>query len=270
MDRASRQAKLVEIVRAREKASVGALAEALGASKETIRRDLTGLARAGTIQKVHGGAIIARHAGEGAFAQRLSQNVDAKTRIAKLAAALVRPGETLFVDTGSTTLLFAEALAAAGVPGLTIVTNATEIARTMARPPVTPPASGPAGSPGAARVFLLGGAYGLDNSQTLGAMALAQIAGFRAHHAFLTIGALDLKSGAMDFNIDEAAVARAMIGQSERVTLLADGSKLGALASFPICPPGRIDRLVTDRAPAAGLLEGLRGLGCEVIFPPQS
>lgn len=73
-----------------------------------------------------------------------------------------------------------------------------------------------------------------------------QIRSYRAHHAVLTVGALDGRNRATDFNLEEAQVARAMIAQSRQVTILADRSKLGALASFEVCSLARIDKLVCD------------------------
>ncbi len=227
-----RQAKLVEIVRKEERASVERLAAVLGASRETVRRDLTQLTKEGKVQKVHGGAVMPSVMAEPAFQQRLSENVSAKMAIAKAAAALFRPGEALFIDTGSTTLFFAEELAQ--LRGLTIITNSTEIARTIDK------------ANNGHRVFLLGGEYSAGNSQTFGTMVTAQIQAFRAHHAVLTVGALNRRTGAMDYNIEEAQVARAMIAQSEKVTLLADQSKFGKLASFEVCALKQIDNLVCD------------------------
>lgn len=227
-----RQARLIEIVRTEEQASVERLAGLLEASRETIRRDLTHLAGLGKIRKVHGGAVMPTVPGEPGFQQRLTQNAPAKAAIAKTAAGLFRPGEALFIDTGSTTLFFAEEIAQVG--GMTIITNSTEIARVIDTADT------------GHRVFLLGGEYRAGNSQTVGTMVAEQIRSFRAHHAVLTVGALDGRSGAMDFNLEEAQVARAMIAQSRQVTILADHSKFGALASFEVCSLDRIDTLVCD------------------------
>lgn len=248
----NRQDKLIEIVRRQEKASVEELAALLEASRETIRRDLTQLSGAGKILKVHGGATMPRVMGEGPFKQRLSENVDAKMKIAVAAASLVKPGETLFIDTGSTTLFFVEELAK--TPGLTVITNSTEIARTIA----TANNSG--------RAFLLGGEFSADNSQTVGTMVAAHIRFFRAHHAFLAAGAIDARSGAMDYNIEEAQVARAMIDQSESITVLADSSKFNAVASFEVCPLAAIDQLVTDRPPPPDIQEALEADGGKIIL----
>ena len=247
----TRQNKLVEIVRKKEKVSVEELAGHLGASRETIRRDLTQLADSGRVQKVHGGATMPRILGEGPFQQRMSDNVEAKMKIVQMAAGLFEPGETLLIDTGSTTQYFAEEIAK--IAELTVVTNSTEIARTVGK------------SNNGSGVFLLGGEFSVGNSQTIGTLVASQIRSFRAHHAVLTIGALDARTGAMDFNIGEAQVAQAMIEQSEKITILADHSKFSALASFEVCPLNKIDVLVSDARPPNIVCERIEATGGKVI-----
>lgn len=251
MSKTDRQSLLVELVRKTERISVDALAEALSASRETIRRDLTELAKHGKVQKVHGGAIIPRPLGEGPFQQRLSQNADAKIAIAKAAVPLFQSGETLFIDTGSTTLYFAEE--AANIGGLTIITNSTEVARVFDK------------AANGHQVFLLGGAFSAGNSQTLGTMVTAQISAFHADHTVLTVGALHPRFGAVDYNFAEAQVARAMVERSNHVMILADHTKLSAHASFSACPLRDISTLVTDIAPPTLLQTALTAQGARII-----
>ena len=246
-----RQTKIIDALRKQKRVAVDELATLFNISRETIRRDLTQLANTGKIQKIHGGAILPQVFGEGSFQQRMSDNADAKARIASQAIELFTAGETLFVDTGSTTLYFAEKLSE--VSGLTIVTNSTEIARIIS--------SSATGN----RTFLLGGEYSDNNHQTVGTLVASQIRSFRAHHAVLTVGALDVRSGAMDFNIEEAQVAHAMIEQSESITVLADSSKYDNLASFEVCPLSSIDRLVCDVAPPDAMVEVLMAAGVDIV-----
>ena len=247
-----RQAKLVEIVRKNEKVSVELLASRLETSRETIRRDLTELGKTGKIQKVHGGAIVPKVFGEGSFQERLSMNVGAKVAIARKAAEFVQPHETLFINTGSTSYYFAEELAQKS--NLTIVTNSAENARL-----VSSPKSGN-------HTFLLGGEYIAGNRQTLGSMVTAQVAAFRAHHCVLTIGALDCQSGLMEFGHEEAELAAVMADQAEALMVLADRSKFNALASFKVCPLGRITRLICDAMPPGGIADEIMDHGGEIIL----
>ena len=124
-----RQTAIADVVWQRNRVSVDSLAAMFSASPETIRRDLSILARNGKIQKVHGGAVLPRMAEEGPFAERMRHNVAAKRRIADRAIPLISSGETLFINTGSTTMLFADELV--GLDDLTVITNSAELARIL-------------------------------------------------------------------------------------------------------------------------------------------
>ena len=80
--------------------------------------------------------------------------------------------------------------------------------------------------PATARTFLLGGEFHADNRQTIGSMVISQLKSFRAHHAVLTIGALDARTGVMDYSIEEAQLARGMIEQAEGGT---EGAQITAV-----------------------------------------
>jgi DeoR family glycerol-3-phosphate regulon repressor len=97
-------------------------------------------------------------------------------------------------------------------------------------------------------------------------MVISQIRSFRAHHAVLSIGALDARTGAMDFNLKAARISRAMAAQSESVTVLMDASKYDKLASFEVCPLTAITRLVVDKPPPAPLGESLKAAGVTIIL----
>lgn len=232
-----RQAQIAELIRRQSAVTVEELAERFRASHETIRRDLGALADAGIVRKVHGGAKLPRaRTGEGPFDQRMTENAAAKRVIALKAAALVEPGQTVFIDTGSTTLMCAEALAKIG--GLTVITNSTRIAEVF-------------GAEGPSTVFLLGGRFESDNRETVGPIAIAGIAAFQADLAILTVGAIDRSAGLMDYSFDEAQVARAMIANAASVMVLADGSKFDRRAPFKVGALDAADLLVTEHDPDA-------------------
>ena len=115
-------------------------------------------------------------------------------------------------------------------------------------------------------VYLLGGRFVGDGQELLGPLTVDQIRTLRADHAVLTIGGMDEEGNCMDFNAEEAFVARAMIASAREVTVVADSSKLGRHALFQVCSVGKIDRLVTDRASATTFGRSLRASGVEVII----
>ncbi|SPZ10282.1 putative transcriptional regulator [Pseudomonas aeruginosa] len=126
-----------------------------------------------------------------------------------------------------------------------------------------------AGSVGASgnRAFMIGGEYRPESEQNVGALAIEQIARFNAEHAVITVGALN-GDGAMDFSIEEAEIARAMIAQARQLTVIADSSKLGRRALFQVFPLSRINRLVVDRKPTGELWEALQQARVEVHEAP--
>lgn len=238
-----RQAKIAEAVRRHGKVSVEQLAARFKTSHETIRRDLSALAEAGSVQKFHGGAKLPRRQEEGPFRERMAMNAVAKRVIAEKAARLIAPGDTLFIDTGSTTLMCAEEIAKIG--GLTVITNSTRIAAVMAE------------RGNRTVIFLLGGRFDGDNKETVGPTAISEIQSFHADHALITIGALDCAAGATDFNFDEAQVARAMMENADSLIVVADATKFQRRAAFTVCPLERIAALVADRPPSGDLAAAL-------------
>ena len=246
-----RQSRIIDTVRAQGKAAVDELAEKFGTSVETIRRDLSLLARKGQLEKIHGGAIPPRTLGEGPFEQRMQQNGLAKRYIARKLRELISPGDTLLIDTGSTTLILAEELAA--IDNLTIVTNSTAIAKVIAAGNKT------------ASIFLLGGNYIEDNRQTCGIMALEQLNQFHGNFAILTVAAVDGNAGLMDYSFEEAQMARAMLCRAGRKIALADSSKFGQVAPFVVAGFEQIDTLVCERAPGGGLASSLHEARVNVV-----
>ena len=252
MKPSDRQTKISRILRNKGRVSVDELVSKLGTSAETIRRDLTVLSSAGKLQKIHGGAILPRAIGEGAFQQRMQENVIAKSQIAELACKLISPGDTLFIDTGSTTLILAEELAS--IDNLTIVTNSTDIANIFDTKSST-------------EVFLVGGSYNAENHETIGSLAIAQLKTFKMKYAILTVGGIDATAGIMDFNIEEAQIAKAMAEQAEVLIVLADTSKLNRIGSFKVADLNRIDYLVSNNSPDEPLKTALKNVEIKIISP---
>ena len=238
-----RQSRILDVVAREGGATVEALAVEFDVSAETIRRDLAQLAMSGALQKVHGGARRLRLHAEGSFQERMGEDAVAKQVIAEKLATIVEPGDTLFMDTGTTTLFCAEALAE--VERLTVITNSVRVAQALSR------------GPGRARVFLLGGDYAPENAQTCGAMVLDQIDQFQADHAVLAVAALDPVAGVADTDIDEAQIARRMMANATNVIVVAQAAKLGRKAAHRICRLDEVDMLVCDMVPGDAFLAAL-------------
>jgi DeoR family glycerol-3-phosphate regulon repressor len=249
-----RHAAILELLGLNQEIKVDEIAEKLLVSRETIRRDLAALDSRGLLRRVHGGAQLAKTSQEAPFRQRLTENTAAKEKIARMAVGLFEPDDTLFIDTGSTTEFFAEALAR--TRRHTIITNSVGVALKMHL-----------GS-SQSRVYLIGGEYRGETGEVLGSITLDQIGKLRADHAVLTVGAIDAIDGFMDFDLEEAMVARAMIAQSQRVTIIADGSKFGRVAMAKVCDFQTVDRVVTEEPPPEAIRNVMASHAVELIVAP--
>ncbi|MBB3769906.1 DeoR family glycerol-3-phosphate regulon repressor [Angulomicrobium tetraedrale] len=259
------QAAILEAVRAQGFARIRALAEKLGVSDETVRRHVRALVEAGMLTRAHGGvawagpapiplvAPLAAPLAEAPFERRLRVHAAEKRALAAAVAARVEDGQVLLIDTGSTTAYVAQAL---GIRrNLTVITNSLEIARHLV---------GRAGN----RVYMAGGELRADLAATVGPEALAFIRQFRADLAILSVAAVDAGGTFMDFDLDEARIARAMIEASSRALVVADSSKFGRRAAVGICATSDIDLLVTDRAPPSADAGWITEAGIELIVAP--
>lgn len=207
----------------------GELAQRFGLSEDTIRRDLRHMAANGLCRRVYGGAV-APHAGP--LDQRHDHLRDEKKRLARLAVQLIDPQQTLLIDAGSTNSAIARVLPAD--IGLTVITNATDIAAILApRRDV--------------QLITLGGVFDREIGACLGAVTIDAMASLRADWLFLGSCGLDAEVGVTAFDQGEAAVKRAMAAVSDRIAASVTAEKIGTAAPYRVLPTDRIDVLVAER-----------------------
>lgn len=246
-----RRARIADLVRQEGEVKVDVLVKMFGASHETIRRDLSALADTGDVLKFHGGAKIPRRVEEGPFQERMTLNEPAKREIAAKTARLLRPGDTVFIDTGSTTLMCAQEFAQ--IDRLTVITNsALNAASVYKEGRVT-------------KTYLVGGAFDGDNKETYGGMAIEQLSSFVGDHAVIGAAALNAKGGIMNANANEADVARAMMGRVDNVIIVADSGKFDQQATFSVCGFDKVNVLVSEAPPQGALADALAVAEVRVI-----
>jgi DeoR family transcriptional regulator, fructose operon transcriptional repressor len=252
---AKRHLELVELVRARGQMTVHELASHFGVSGDTVRRDLDLLANQGLLKRTHGGAVAMDNLvhQDSTFMQRMSTRVPAKKRIARAACQLIRDGETLMLNGGSTTRLFAAELSARR--NLTIVTNN-----------LTVPATLPAEC--ARDVYILGGQYKGDAQVTVGPVGFVSAASITVDSAVIGVGGVTVNEGLTTTVLEECAMILAMICSARRTIVVADASKFGHNSFAHICPLGRIQVLVTDETPPPDLARALAEAHVELIVAP--
>lgn len=222
--------------------SVEEMAALFAVSRETIRRDLKTLAVRGQLDVVHGGAAR-RETVEAALDLRVRENAEGKAAIARAAAGLVEDGMVVLLDSGSTTLAVAEALA--DKRDLTICTNSPAIAQLLCRRPRT-------------RVHLLGGEIDPTDEAAFGIDTMEALTRFRIDIAFVGVGGLSQDGEVTDYNRVAAEQRSRMIGSAAAAYLVLDRSKFGRLT--PIRVPGaeRAAGLIADAEPPPAMRRALK------------
>ena len=237
-----RQALILQEVRGAGSARVSELTLRLGVSDMTIRRDLEVLARAGLIDKVHGGAVLpgAPSSHEPGFDTKSTLEQAAKAAIAHAAAELVSPGSAIGLSAGTTTFALAERLIGVpGVPRVTIVTNSVRVVSLLR--------SGQAAEPGArdASVVLTGGTR-TPSDALVGPIADLTIRSLHLDQLFLGCHGIDPVAGLTTPNLAEAETNRAFVQAARKVTVVADHTKWGTVGLSSFADLSEVDTLVTD------------------------
>ena len=228
-----------------------ALADDLGVTSETIRRDLTVLERAGVLRRVHGGAIPVERLGfEPALAARDAVMTAEKERIAKAALAALPQEGSIIVDAGTTTGRLAEVLPTDRE--LTVVVNAPPLAVALAsRPNLT--------------VIMLGGRVRGRTLATVDDLALRPLDNLFVDVAFIATNGCTPQRGLTTPDPAEAAVKRAMVGAARRAVLLADHTKFSQDYMARFAELSDIDVIYSDTGLDRGLAAELEAAGPEVV-----
>ncbi len=258
MDRYERLSTLLDMLGQRGKVDVDDLAEELGVSAATIRRDLDHLAEQQLLTRTRGGAVANNVAYDLPLRYKTARHASEKERIGKAAAALVARGSVVGLNGGTTTTEIARALAIradlahSDEPALTVVTNALNIANELAvRPHV--------------KIVVTGGVARPQSFELSGPLATRILDEITLDVVFLGVDAVSPAEGAYAHHEGEASINRLMAERARRTVIIADSSKLDQHAFAQICPAAAIHLLITDAAAPAQSVAGFEAAGIEVL-----
>lgn len=258
MKRAARLTAILDLLAAQGEVTVEQLVERFGASAATTRRDLDSLAERRLLTRTHGGAVAQSVAYELPIRYRSHLGTGAKERIAAAASALVSPGQVVGLSGGTTTNAIATALAARedlGEQGLTVVTNAVNIAAQLAMRPEF-------------KVVVTGGMINPRSFELVGPFVQQLLAGIRLDIAFIGVNGLTAEGGATTRDESEAAVNRMMAERSDRAVIVADASKAGVAAFAHVGGAELFPLVLTDAGIAPAHRDALAAAGYEVRVAP--
>ncbi len=252
MNKHQRHQTILNAVQAAGRVRVTELSEELEVSEMTVRRDLEEMESGGFLTRVHGGAVstISRSFEPG-FAVRQVTHVTAKERIGAAAAALVRDGETVVLDAGTTTLHVAEALR--NDIRLRVMALSLHVADALAdRPNIT--------------LMIPGGQVRPHERSFVGPATQSAFDNLTFDTVILTTGGVDRANGVTEYEYDDAETKRAALRSARRRIIVADASKLGAVAFVRLCGVEDIDIVVTDSSASGAHVAALRDAGVDVIL----
>jgi len=245
-----RQKEILDALHREGRVEVPELAEQLGISAITIRRDLDQLAESGALRRVRGGAVTNSLRGEGLpFEVRAADDSPLKARLARAAVALIADGEAVAVDGGTTGAAAALALANRSVTAMPF--SVQGIAVLAAGSGVT--------------LLLPGGSVRRPEGSIVGPLAQQSLTGLRFDTTILTCCAAAPPVGVTAYDLDDAAIKQALRHASQRTILIAEGAKFTRSAMAVVCRLDEVDVLVTDDSAPAEVLASLSESGVHVV-----
>ena len=246
-----RRSEIIDKVKTHRMIKVSDLVSEYQVSVETIRRDLEYLESAGLLKRVYGGAVaVGLYGQEPGYSHREVENYDQKRAIGIKTAELIKDGDTLFFDVGTTALEVARNLK--DKKELTVITNASLIAHEMIQIPDC-------------KVILLGGELRSGELSVSGHICDQNLNNFYANKLIMGVGGVSLQSGYTDYHINEANTRRCMIERTDKVIAVADYSKFGVTAMNYVCPLNRVEKIVTDWSVSKEIIHDFRENGVDMI-----
>jgi DeoR family transcriptional regulator of aga operon len=248
--RDSRLSSIIEFIDLNGAVGVEELAELLGVSTATIRRDLARLAGQGVITRSHGGAMRADAGLEVPISYRRGA-VGQKRRIAAVAAALIGEGSIVGITGGTTTMEVARALTS--VRRLTVVTNALNVGMQLARHRNI-------------RLVVTGGVCRPASFEMSGPIAESTLSGYNLDVAFVGVDGIDVEAGCTTHDDAEARANAALVKIARRTVIVADSSKIGRVTFASICPLELVEQLITDNEADPQAVSRLEAAGIRVVI----
>ncbi|SJN38404.1 Glycerol-3-phosphate regulon repressor, DeoR family [Microbacterium esteraromaticum] len=258
MNRAARLTAILDLLAEQGEVGIDQLVERFGASAATTRRDLDSLAERRLLTRTHGGAVAQSVAYELPIRYKSHHGTGEKERIAAAASALVEPGQVVGLSGGTTTNAIATALAARDdltAHGLTVVTNAVNIAAQLAMRPEF-------------KVVVTGGVIHPRSFELVGPFVEQLLGGIRLDIAFLGVDGLEAESGGTTRDEDEAAVNRMMAERAAQAVIVADSSKIGRPAFAHVGSAELFPLVLTDAGVTDADRTRLTDAGFEVRIAP--
>ena len=247
-----RQKKIMELLLREGAVSVSRLSNELGVTEETVRRDLEKLEKQNSLKRTHGGAVpVDENTYEASLEKRKSTNVEAKQKMAKIAAKQVNEGDTIFLDASTTTFFMARELKT--MRNITVITNSLRVIVELD------------GCEGI-KVISVGGVLS-HNQSFVGTLAENSIAdNYVASKVFFSSKGITAEGGILESNEQECGIKKRMLKNSRHKYYMCDKSKMGSVGFVKLAPIEEINFLITEQMPDGDLKAKFDEYEIEIII----
>lgn len=230
---------------------VNKIAEHFNVSESTIRRDLQEMEKMKLLVRTHGGAVsINKRNFEPSFMEKGSENQEEKDYIGEIAASMIKEGDTIILDSGTTTLQIAKKIK---VNNVTVVTNSIDVAYELS-------------TKESINVIVIGGELRERTRAMVGHLSVDALKGFKVDKAFIGVNGISIEDGISTPNIVESRTKKAMVESANEVILVADSTKFTNVSFSIVCPIEDVDKIVTTRKSNQYDLNRYKELGIEIII----
>jgi DeoR family fructose operon transcriptional repressor len=246
-----RQQKILDILNSKSSIKVMDIAELLNVSESTIRRDLQELEEKNLLMRTHGGAvgIDNRTNFEPSFIDKQDEKIDQKISIAEVASMMIEDGDTIILDSGTTTLEIAKRIRSRNI---TVITNSIDIASELSNKE-------------GIEIIVTGGSLRLNTRAMVGHLTEAVIKNFRVDKAFVGANGISIEDGVTTPNFIEAQTKKTMINYASKVIIVADSTKFNNVSFSIICPIKAVSMIITSRDIEQDIIKEYSEVGVDIV-----
>ncbi|MFL0266519.1 DeoR/GlpR family DNA-binding transcription regulator [Candidatus Clostridium radicumherbarum] len=245
-----RQIKISELLKEKSSIKVNELSNVFKVSESTIRRDLQEMEAKGFLARTHGGAVSKEKAiFEPSFKEKEDKRYIEKLYIGKIAAAMIEDGDTIILDSGTTTLQLAKCIKAKNI---TVITNSIDIASELS-------------NRNDIEIIVTGGAFRITTRALVGPISEGVLKNFKVDKAFIGANGISIKEGITTPNLLEAHMKREMMKAAGKVILAADSSKFNQVSFAVIGPVTAVDLIITNSDLNENVVKEYKDIGVEII-----
>lgn len=245
-----RQQKIIEMLKQKSSIKVNELATFFNVSESTIRRDLRDMEEIGLLSRTHGGAVgFSVTSFEPTFKEKEDENLEEKISIAKKAANIIKDGDTIILDSGTTTLEIAKNITAKNI---SVITNSIDIASVISYKEDI-------------NLFITGGNLRFTTRAIVGNITESNLKNFRVDKAFIGANGISIRAGITTPNFTEAQTKKAMMSIADNVIIVADSSKFNKVCLSVICSIREVTSIITNSNLDKEIIKDYENTGIEVL-----